>query len=92
MTRTIKAIWLAALLVGLPAVANAAPPDTAPGQKMQTDTKGEPGASGYTKEGTPPGQNPAQRADPGASEYAPGQQPNDTAEPGHSESAPGQKK
>ena len=87
MTRMITAVSLAALLIGLPALA-IAQPETTPGKKMQlenpdaprgkkTDPTG-PGASEYA-----PGQTNDPSA-PGKSEYAPGQ----TTEPGNSENAP----
>ena len=76
MTRMITAVSLAALLIGIPALA-IAQPETTPGKEMQKENPG-----------VPPGKEKAQ---PGASEYAPGkQQPNDPSAPGKSEYAPGQ--
>ena len=76
MTRALEAAFIAALLIGVPAVASAEPKTTTPGAQMQS-------------EGMPPGKSGEQKTEPGASEYAPGQA-NDNSAPGNSEYAPGQ--
>jgi hypothetical protein len=76
MIRSLQATLVAALLVGMPAIAWSEPKDTTPGAQMQ-------------KEGMPPSKSADQKTQPGASEYAPGKT-NDTSAPGNSENAPGQ--
>ena len=91
MTRTVRAIWLAVLLVGAPTIATAAPPATNPGKEMNKEASpgtGGPGASEYAPQKAPGQQN--KPSDPGKSEYAPGQT-NSTTAPGNSENAPGKK-
>ena len=75
MTRSLQAALVAALLVGMPAIAWSQPKDTTPGAQMR-------------EEGVPPSKS-EQKTEPGASEYAPGKF-NDTTPPGNSENAPGQ--